>query len=137
MRISTLGAEGRRLHFKVDIYGLVKNTLLMPTHTWSLSLLGPIQHRLSRPLSRDQSQAHLGSPRKCQVDFVLRTVLLLTAPHLGAEGHSSACFPTPPSCQGSSPSQALIHSFFLKFFKLLKYDNTFTGNLENTEQGYI
>ena len=29
--------------FKVDIYGLVKNTLLMPTHTWSLSLLGPIQ----------------------------------------------------------------------------------------------
>ena len=23
------------------------------------------------------------------------------------------------------------------FFKLWKYDNTFTGDLENTEQGYI
>lgn len=29
--------------FKVDFYGLTENTLLMPTHTWSLSLLGPLQ----------------------------------------------------------------------------------------------
>ena len=28
--------------------------------------------------------------------------------------------------------------FFILFFKLWKYDNTFTGDLENTEQqGYI
>ena len=27
--------------------------------------------------------------------------------------------------------------FNFNFFKLWKYDNSFTGNLENTEQGYI
>lgn len=29
--------------FKLDFYGLVKNSVLMPTHTWSLPLLGLIQ----------------------------------------------------------------------------------------------
>ena len=30
-----------------------------------------------------------------------------------------------------------IFAHFKNFFKLWKYDNTFTGNLENTEQSYI
>ena len=30
----------------------------------------------------------------------------------------------------------IIHNSVL-FFKLLKYDKTFTGDLENTKQGYI
>ena len=37
-------------------------------------------------------------------------------------------------------SEIGILSFFLLsflFFKLGKYDNTFTGDLEDTEQGYI
>ena len=31
----------------------------------------------------------------------------------------------------------LFFSFLSLFFKLWKYDNTFTGDLENTEQNYI
>jgi len=34
------------------------------------------------------------------------------------------------------PEMKELKNFFL-FFKLWKYDNTFIGDLENTEQGYI
>ena len=30
-----------------------------------------------------------------------------------------------------------IYCFIFEFLKLWKYDNTFTGKLENAEQGYI
>ena len=45
--------------FKLDFYGLVKNAVLVPIHTWSLPCLAPSScpeaalHKLSGPLSGD------------------------------------------------------------------------------------
>ena len=36
-----------------------------------------------------------------------------------------------PRTQGNS------NFFYFNFFKFWKYDNTFIGNLENIEQGYV
>lgn len=102
--------------FMVDFYGLMKNTVLIPTHTWSLPLLGPFScpevnlHKLSRFLSRDLVPGRsVDSPRKCQADSALRFALLLAAPP--PAGHFLANCSTSLSCQCSRPNQALIRSF--------------------------
>ena len=38
--------------------------------------------------------------------------------------------------QGTTPTSH-CHFKIFKYFKLWKYDNTFTGDLENTEQSYV
>lgn len=64
--------------FKLDFYGLLKSTVLIPTHTWSLPLPGPIQ------LPRSSSTQALQAPRQKLYRFTSSALTLAFSPWLPA-----------------------------------------------------
>lgn len=101
-RILSFGFKNRI--FMVDFCGLMKNTVLIPTHTWSLPLLGPFScpevslHKLSRFLSGDLVPGRsVDSPRKGQVDSALRFALLSAVPPPAGQGDTSWLLAAPPT----------------------------------------
>lgn len=81
-KILLFGFKNRTL--KLDFYGLVENTVFMPTHTWSLPLPGPVQ------LPRGSSAQALQAPQQRLGRFT-SSALAKTSP-LGSQPQSS-CSP--------------------------------------------
>lgn len=64
--------------FKLDFYGLLKSTVLIPTHTWSLPLPGPIQ------LPRSSSAQALQAPQQKRYRFTSSALAQVFSPWLPA-----------------------------------------------------